>query len=188
MTLSTTFQSKILKTKKRLSKDNWSVTPAIFALLGLLMVMTFCLRSISVSNVYGVTNAEFPVLSAAPGDPAFHNYQETPGRQLRKFTPVVILTNEAFYFGDMAAFSSQFTNIRNKHLIKHVDGEPQLLALLQSLNKWGKSRQHQFGIKMDDVAVFIPSGDIPMPIVIQVLSSISNADMFAKVILGGGLM
>jgi hypothetical protein len=188
MTLSTTFQSKISKTKKRLSNDSYGITAGILAIIGLLAVMTFCLRSVSVSNVYGVINSEFPVMSATPDDPAFHTYRELPEKKLRKFTPVVILTTEAFYFGDMASFSTSYSNVRNKHLIRHVDGEPQLLSLLGSIDKWGRNRHHQFGIKMDDIAVFIPSGDIPMPIVIQVLASLNNADMFKKVVLGGGLM
>jgi len=128
------------------------------------------------------------VLSVAPKDRAFHNFAEKPIKSLRKFTPVIVLTRDAFYFGDMVSFSTQFTNVRNKHVINHIEGEPQLYTLIDSMRKWGQSRQHQFGTKMDDVAVFIPSGDIPMPIVIQVLAGLNTTEYFDKVILGGGMM
>jgi len=156
--------------------------------MGLFVILSYGFRAISIPNVYGLIPAEIPVVSITPDDPAHHNFKETPQKNLRKFTPVVVLTTESFYFGDVDSFTKGFGNVRNKYSIPHVDGEPQLLNLLKSMNNWGKNRHHQLNIKMDDIALFVPSGDIPMPIVLQVLAGLNNSGMFKRVILGSGLI
>jgi hypothetical protein len=156
--------------------------------MAVLVILTYGLRTISVPGVYSIISAEIPVMSVPIEDPAFHNFKEIPNQNLRKFTPTILLTTDAFYFGDMNSFSQNLGNVRDKFMIRHVDGEPQLLTLLKSVDQWGENRQHQHGTKMDDVAMLVPSGEIPLPIVMQVLAGINNSKLFKKVILGGGML
>lgn len=184
----TMFQSKILKTKKRLSDDRWPMVAIGLAVMGLFGVMTFCLRAVTISGVYGAVPAEMPVMSASIADPAFHTYKEQPQQQLRRSTPAVLLTTEAFYFGDLGAFTVNFSDVRDKFIIRHIDGEPQLLTLIDTLDKWAAQAEVNTKQPLEDILVFVPSGDIPMPIVIQVLAGLRQSPRFKRVVLGGGLM
>ena len=188
MRLSTTFQSKISRTKKRLSDGRGVSATAVIAFLGLCAIVTFCIRAIALSGVYGVISVELPVVSAPVDDPAFHNYKEEPRQALTRFTPALVLTTEAFYFGDLNAFSANLGDLRDKYVIRHIDGEPQLLTLIGTMSKWITDRAAHDNIPMDKLLVLIPSGDIPMPIVIQVLAGLKKSPLFEHVILGSGII
>ena len=60
MTVSTMLQLKILKTKKRLSKDNSLAQITIIA-AGLLLILSFMLRAVSLSNKFGSIELVIPV-------------------------------------------------------------------------------------------------------------------------------
>ena len=188
MSLSTTFQSKISRTKKRLSDGRGISAVGVIAYLGLFAVLTFAIRAIAMSGVYGVIAVELPVVSAPVEDPAFHRYKEEPRQALTRFTPALVLTTEAFYFGDLHAFSANLGDIRDKYIIRHIDGEPQLLTLIDTLGKWITDRAAHDNIPIDKLLVLIPSGDIPMPIVIQVLAGLKKSPLFEHVILGSGII
>lgn len=162
-----------------------TVSLAFFALV---TVLTFAMRSVSMPAQYGVVAAEMPVVSAAVDDPGYHRFSETARKSLTKNTPAVVLTTEAFYFGDLAAFTSNFEDVRDKFIIRHVDGEPQLTTLIETMNTWLNDRSARTQVPLDHLLVLVPTGDIPMPIVIQVLAGLKRSPQFERVILGGGLM
>lgn len=182
------FQSRISRTKKRLSDDRWAITAVVVSFLALFAILTFGLRAVMVSGVYGVVRAELPVVPASVKDPGFHGFKEEPRDSLQKSTPAVVLTTEAFYFGDLEAFTSNFSDIRDKFIIRHVDGEPQLAGLVDTMSKWVEERAKSANVPIDKVLVFIPAGDIPMPIVIQVIAGLRKSPHFERVILGSGLI
>lgn len=183
-----TFQSKISRTKKRLSDDRWAVIAVVVSFLGLFAILTFALRATLMPGVYGVIPVEMPVVSTVVDDPAFHRYKETPRDEVRRTTPAVVLTTDAFYFGDLQAFTTNFTDARDKYIIRHVDGEPQLQGLIETMNGWVTDRAKGENVPIDKVLVFIPAGDIPMPIVIQVIAGLKKSPNFERVVIGSGLM
>lgn len=188
MVASTTYRSKISKTKKRLSDDRWAVIAVTLASMGLIAILTFGLRAASLSSVYGVVPAELPVVPLAIDDPAFHNFKETPRHEIGRFTPAVVLTTEAFYFGDLSSFSTTFGNSHDKYALAHVDGEPQLATLVDTMDRWVQERVKGANVPINSELVLIPSGDIPMPIVIQVIAGLRRSPHFSRVILGGGII
>lgn len=188
MSLSMTFQSKISRTRKRLSEGRGVAAVAALALFGLCTVLTFGIRAIALSNVYGVIPVEMPVVAAPPLDPAHHEYREEPKAELTRHTTAVILTTEAFFFSDLESFSSNFAELKDKYILRHVDGEPQLIQLIETLSKWVTERAAHDNVPMDKILVFIPAGDIPMPIVIQVLAGLRKSPLFERVVLGTGII
>lgn len=182
-----TYRSKISRTKKRLSDDRWAISTVIVGFFGLFAVVAFGLRVVNLSWAYGVVPAEIPVATAAIQDPGAFNFKEEPRDSLTPQTPAVFLTTEAFYFGDMAAFSTNFEDPQGKFMIRHVDGEPQLQTLVQTMTDWVSERVHRENVPINKVLVFTPAGDIPMPIVIQVLAGLRQSPHFTRVILGSGL-
>jgi hypothetical protein len=151
-------------------------------------VLTFAVRAAALTGVYGVVSAEIPVLPAAVKDPAFHRYEETPRTVMTKLTPAVVLTTEAFFFGELSAFTVNFADTRDKFMIRHVDGEPQLQLLVDTMEAWVEQRMKTANVPLDDVLVFVPAGDIPMPIVIQVLAGLRHSPRFARVVMGSGII
>jgi hypothetical protein len=151
-------------------------------------VLTFAVRSVSMPAQYGVVAAEMPVVAATVADPGFHRFRETAHQSLTKHTPAVVLTTEAFYFGDLAAFTTNFEDVRDKFIIRHVEGEPQLTTLVETMDRWLTNRAQRQQVPLDKLLVFVPTGDIPMPIVMQVLAGLKQSAHFERVVLGGGLM
>lgn len=188
MTRSMMCLSKISRMKKRLSEDRWPMVALSISIMGLLAIMTFAVRVVTMPGSYGTVPAEIPVMPLSVADPSYHTYKEQPRRELRRSTPAVVLTTEAFYFGDLDAFTSNFSDVRDKFMIRHVDGEPQLLPLIEKMDKWAAQVATSKNQALEDVMVFVPSGEIPMPIVIQVLAGLRKSPRFKRVVLAGGLM
>ena len=61
-------------------------------MLGLMVILSFCLRSTILSGVFGVIQSEIPVLHYPIQDPTKHDFKETPNAWIKKTTPVVVLT------------------------------------------------------------------------------------------------
>src|SRR5207237_1008983 len=139
MTASMMVQSRISRTKRRLSEDRWCIIAITFSLLGLIAILTFGLRAVTLSGVYGVVPLEIPVVSATIKDPGHYGFREEPRDNLGQNTPAVVLTPEAFYFGDLASFTTNFTDMRDKFMIRHVDGVPQLQTLVATMARWVES-------------------------------------------------
>jgi hypothetical protein len=164
------------------------VIAVLVSFLGLFAVVTFALRAVLMPGVYGVVPVEMPVVAVPPADPGFHRFKEEPRDELRRTSPAVVLTTEAFYFGDLQAFTTNFNDPRDKYMIRHVDGEPQLQGLVETMNDWVTKRAAAQNVPIDKVLVFIPAGDIPMPIVIQVIAGLKKSPYFERVVIGSGLM
>lgn len=182
------YQSKILKTKKRLSDDSQAISVVILAVASLLTILGYGFRAVTVESSYGIIPAEIPVIQSDIKDPSFHKFVETPSATLSKFTPAILLTTEAFYFGDIAAFTTKFGESKDKYLLRHVDGEPQLFNLIEIMQKWLEARAKDENIPKQNLLVFVPSGDIPLPIVMQVIAGFHKTSSLNRVILAGGFL
>lgn len=189
MLRSTTLPSKIFATKKRLSSDKATLAQISLAFFGLFAVLIFMLRFESLDSYYGQISTEFPVLQSHLKDPTFHRFEETPRASLSKSTPVLVLSEQAFYFGELRSFTTDYADVRNKFRVSHKDGEPQLGTALEQLKKWSEERKEKSNItNSDGVLIFVPQGLIPMPIVLQVIENVKRDKFFTKVILANGMM
>ena len=180
-------QLKILRTKKRLSDDNWTLRKIFIALMGLLVILSFLLKVVSMSETYGVVDIEIPVLSNPIDDPSSKTFKEQPNAYLDDKTPMIILTDEAFHFGDVNAFSSRLLDVRNKFTIPHQDGSPNIEALTRDTKKWMYSRMSEKKLNHKGILVFAPAENIPMPIVIQCIGILRSLDIFKRVVLASGI-
>ena len=178
---------KISKMKKRLSDETWTVPTILVAILCLLTILTYGFRVVTVESNYGIITAEIPVVRSGVEDPSFHRYSEAPSSLVSKFTPAVLLTTEAFYFGDLSAFTTSFSNSSDKYVLRHIDGEPQLFNLIESMQKWLDERAVISTIPKQNIIVVVPAGDIPVPIIMQVVAAFRKTSHFKRVILGAVL-
>lgn len=186
MTTSTTLQSKISKTKKRLSDDSTLLLPVAIGLMGLIAIFAFALRPISMTWDFGVVEAELPVVSSPLLDKSYKRFSEKPYTYLGQGTPTLILNTDSFVYGDLQAFTKGFSKIRNKFRIDHVEGSPQLGNLVSEMQKWlDRQKNNRNGHK---VLIFVPSAEIPMPVLTQVISGIKRSGMFERVVLGAGFI
>jgi hypothetical protein len=185
MTASTMLLLKISRTKKRLSSNIWQLPIIIIALLALLTFLSSALRGISVPRVYGIVEAEIPVIPAlSQGQSTLSEFDEKTRDGLSEESTVIVLTADRFYFGTLNAFAEGFSEVNNKFYIPHIDGAPDVPKLVSSVHKWQLSRED----KSASSAVFLPSENVPMPIVIQCIAALKDSGLFKNVVLGGGLL
>ena len=188
MTVSTILQSKILKTKKKLSDDQWGLSIILIGIMSVMVIMSFAFRSVTISGDYAAVSGTIPVMSVPPKDHSFHRFMEKPTRNIDQTTPTVVLTTDAFYFGALESFSNKFSGLRNKFKIIHADGAPVLGKLLQDISRWQSKRVADSKIRTNGIVVFVPTGEVPQPIVIQVMAALKKSSLFDTVILGSGMM
>ncbi|MBF0443139.1 MAG: hypothetical protein HQK54_14620 [Oligoflexales bacterium] len=173
--------------KKRLSNETWQIRVIILAILALMVILTFGFRSTSISGYLGLIEAEIPVLPISFEDKAYHNFVETPDAEITSTTPVVVLTAKRFYFGDVDAFSTRFFDVRNKFYIDHVEGAPDISSLISTMSKWFYQRMSEQKISERGILIFLPSEEIPMPIIIQTIAGLKSSPFFKRVILANGI-
>lgn len=181
MTALTILQSKILRTKKRLSNNVWYLPIIVLALMLLMSFLSTALRGIGMPGSFGIITAEFPVISDERTIMPEETWAE-PRANFDNNAALVILTTDKFYFGQLSSFGKDLSAVNNKFQISHIEGAPDLPRLVQDLRKW------QSEVKASRSLVFVPTEDIPMPIVIQCFQAFKTAGIFDHVILGGGLL
>jgi hypothetical protein len=156
--------------------------------MGLMFYLSSVLRAISMAGRYGLIEAEIPVVQIPIQDTGFKHFTEKSSETLSADTPLVLLTREAFFFGTVGSFSQDLTNVRNKFYIPHADGAPQLNRLAKDMNRWMEEIAEETGKAKARTVLFLPTEDIPMPIVIQCISGLRSSRLFDKVVVGGGLI
>lgn len=184
-------QPMILKMKKRLSDDFWLAPIATLSFISVAIIASYSLRTTSISWKYGMVEGKIPVVKAPSATPAKgvsleRNLPtlEQSERIMDDETVAVFLTRSAFYFGPISSFTENFSNVRNKFKIDHENGAPQADMLLSTLNLWAKAERRTLSKQV----VFVPTSEIPMPIVIKVMSTLKNSNLFSHVVLGSGII
>jgi len=157
------------------------------ATMGLAAILIFAIRSLSMPADYGGIPVEIPVMPVFLEDPAHHTYRRGASYELQPSTATVVLTTRAIYYGDMNSFTSDYRSVRNKIVLHHIDGRPQLKGLLNTVKSWNRGRSPD-AQQQHEVVVFVPSGDIPAPIVLQIVEALRGEGYFKRVVLGGGLI
>lgn len=182
MTVLTTLPSKISKTKKRLSDESWTMAIVFTALIAVFGLFMFAMRPTILSSGYGIVRSEIPVvvLDQESHERLKKNVKVT---DLDNHSPIVILTPQEFYFGTVQAFTQDLSNVRNKYIIPHIDGAPDMASLDRQMRQW-RQQNHT----SDELLVLLPTGNIPMPIVVQVLDGFRRISLYKKVILASGVL
>jgi hypothetical protein len=174
--------------KKKSSEQDWPTAISIVGLLGLFAILTFAFRAVTMPGNYSVVSGEIPLVPAVVDDPAFHNFEENTQHSVREQTMAVMLTTKGFYFGDLSAFSRSMEKKGGRYVVPHVDNTPRTGDLIEEMAAWRKRRQQTENVPDEHILVFVPSGDIPMPIVIQVMAQLREHGNFERIILGGGFV
>jgi hypothetical protein len=189
MQISQMLQSKISGTKKRLSETvlNESVLSSI-AICGLLLILTYASRVVTLGGSWGFIPLDIPVVSVPIPDNGTHTYTAHPKNVIGQSTLVVALTAREIIFGDLAAFTTQKDDVRNKFLVPHIDGSPQVKTLLQQIDEWSEDRARRLGIRSDGLVILVPDTSIPVAIIAGVSESLRASNKFTHVMLGGGLI
>lgn len=187
MIASTMLQLKILRTKKRLYNLVWYLPIIVLCTMGLCLILSFSLRAISTAGMYGLVPAEIPILFVPIKDPTLKNYEPDTSGTILGTTPLVILTKTAFIFGELSSFTTSITNIRNKFVVPHINGSPNLRKLVNDMEKWIFKRSSKNKITHQGIVVFLPADEIPAPIVIQTVDGLRKRDLFNRVVLSGGV-
>jgi hypothetical protein len=159
--------------------------------MGLLAITTFALRASSISWVYNTVSGSIPIAihtkaSLNKGLSLAHNIDRdtTSKNMITESSLAIVLTRKAFYFGTAKSFSDDYSNIRNKIYIEHLNDAPQVDLLKKTITTWSKAEQY----KLDRNVILIPSDEIPMPVIIQVMASLKKDGQFAQIVLGNGLI
>jgi len=154
----------------------------------LLIYLSSTLRAISMAGRYGLVEAEIPVLAVPMDDGTFTRFKEQSTESLGDRTPLLLLTREAFIFGTLKAFATDLSSVRDKFYVPHEEGAPHLPKLSLDLSKWMLEKSEESEGSLPRVLIFMPTEDIPMPIVIQCLAALKKSGLFDKIIIGGGLV
>jgi hypothetical protein len=137
---------------------------------------------------WGLIEVDIPVVSVPFDDPTQHNFRERPSASVGSQTLIIALTPTELIFGDLAAFSAQRSDVRNKFLVPHRDGSPQIATLLTQYQSWEADRKNRLGIRSDGIAILLPDPAIPMPIIAATVDMIKSSGKFEHVAIGGGLL
>ena len=146
------------------------------------------MRGVLLSRHHGTIDGDIPVVMTPVEDPGLHRFSSRVEASLRRTTATVVMTADAFYFSDMKAFSEDFSDPGNKYVVRHVDREPQLQTLIKTMDMWFAERSRENEIRPDGVVVFAPSGEIPMPIVMQVMDGLRTSQNIQKVVMAAGIL
>ena len=150
----------------------------IIAIMGVLEILSFGLRTTTLSWNFGLVPTKIPVLYQEFDDETSsskHNQEITAN------TPMIVLNDHALYFGTAAAFSTNYRDVRSKFVVPHHEGAPQVQNLLTQLAKWKPDLASQ-------PVLLLPSPDWPAAVVIQMIHYLRESDHFSHVVLAGGYL
>ena len=188
--------------KKRLSKDSFSGPVLILAVFGLLLILTYAVRTVAMPREHGLVQLSMPVVPAGLSEGLGQLRSAGQKVELGKATPMVVLTTDALFFGDLHSFTEDFADPRKKYKIAHSNGAPQLGVLTDQMQRWSAKRAKKVksaavsGSKKvvgntsnkspqkKQLIIFLPAPEVPMPIVIQIVAALEAS---SKVVLATSL-
>ena len=177
--------SMISKTKKRLSEDRFSTSVYLLAFLGLGHFLTASIRTTSLAWSYGVVSTSIPVMEIEqPEESDFATHDDKDSLYtIGEHTPMLVLGDQALYFGATKAFTENFYQIQDKTRIPHIDGSPQVSKLLKQLYSWQRERKLLQGIEKHPVMLLLPGEQWPMAVIIQIMAALKQSKTYQTVIL-----
>lgn len=181
--------SKISATKKRLSNsilNDFSLFS--LAICGLLLVLMYASRTITMGGEWGIVPLDLPVASLPIRDKGLHSFTDHTKSVIGHETLVVALTTKELIFGDLGAFTVQKDDVRNKFIVPHADGSPQVSLLLTQFEVWSNDRARRKGIRSDGLVIVVPDAQVPIAVIAGVAERLRRSQKFSHVILGGGVI
>jgi hypothetical protein len=176
-----------LRTKKKSSNDLFWLAAVTLPFLGLLGIMTFLVRVLTLQGTYGSVGAVIPVVASNIEDPARHNFREVPKEFVDGRTVTIAVTEKALFFGELQNFTRGIDDENMRYKIEHVEGSPQVGLLIGQLEAWIKSRRMNENIPKEHLLVLLPTKNIPMPILLQIMQALKNTKQYDNIILGTGI-
>ena len=155
------------------------------AFLALGQIFSHGMRSVSLNWNYGLLKSKIPVLALKKDNPT--GTPESSSRIISSNTPVIVLGEEAFYFGDLSSFTKGYRQIRDKYKVPHQEGSPQMIQLQKAINRWKKTKKLNKGVKTDDFAILLPSEQWPVAVITQIMSFLKQYSGFRDIILASEL-
>ncbi len=189
MPVQQTLRQKIFETKKRLSKP--SISDQNLWCMGVACLLVFLTIGgilLTRTSRWGIVMLDIPVASQPPADEMLNHFREDPETSLNATTSVLALTPKELIIGDIASFTSQKSDPRNKFVINHLDGSPQVSVALDQMEKWRDDRKRRLGIRHDNILILLPDAAVPIAIVSAVADKVRKTKDFSHIIMGGGLM
>lgn len=157
-------------------------------LIGMINVLSYGMRTVSLSWQFGVIRSVIPIMQAPVKEFQLEDDTVTvkQSNAIRKTTPLIILANDAFYVGDLNAFTNGFSEVRNKLKVPHHAGSPQVGELINVLKKWNRSRKVQFKTEPSEFAVLLPGEQWPVAVIIQIMHYLKEQMIYKHIILASG--
>lgn len=180
-----TLQSKILKTKKKLSSPWQHQVLISFAIFTTFAALSYALHGFNLSWPHGLVLLDIPVVLNENEIPE-NALELVETSTLNQESLVVAITESAIFWGQLSAFTDDYYKKNNKYIVPHLDQRPNLISLLENLQKW-KEDEKQTGPEQAPL-VIIASSVIPMPIIIQTVAALREHGGFQQVVLGDGLL
>jgi hypothetical protein len=182
-------QQKIFATKKRLSEPTFSDQMLwCLGLCCLLAVITFSGRLLTRSGEWGIITLDLPVASEPFADEMLNGFKESPATSINPHTVVLAVTPSELIFGDVLSFTSQKNDVRNKYVLAHSDGSPQVNDAIKQITSWQEDRRRRQSIRPDGILVVLPDPGVPIAVVAVVVDKIKKTGSFSHVVLGGGIL
>ncbi len=181
----TILQLKISKTKKKLSSPWQHQVLISFAIFSTCTVFSYALHSFNLSWPHGVVLSSIPVV-IDDEQPALKALELVETSTLDQDSLVVAITESAIFWGKLAAFTDEYFKKNNKYMIPHHDQRPNMIELLENLQKWrAETPNSEQG---HHPVIVVASPTIPMPIVIQTIAALREHGGYQQVVLADGLL
>lgn len=182
-------QSKISGMKKRLSESVISdAVLSSIALCALLAIVMYASRAVSIGGTWGFIDVDLPVVSQPFLDNSIHTFKENADVSIGNATLVVAVTPTEMIFGDLPAFTRHRNDVRNKFIVPHADGSPQVATLLQQSSEWSLDRKNRLGIRSDGLVIVLPDPRVPIAVISGVIANLRASKTFSHVVLAGGVL
>lgn len=194
---------------KKKSSNNVA-TVAILGFCSLIVILSYLMRTISVSSTYGAVDVDIPVMAVplrdtsnlttavpsgtvelAAKNPSAsketatgrHTDSKKDEVMLGDHSPMVFLAENKAYFGRLTAFTQKLSATHNKFAF--AAGSPEdFTRFAKTFVQW----QGKVAGLSPGVVLIVPAKEVAMDKVIHMIAALKNRPEIDRVILGGGLL
>ncbi len=181
--------SKISGTKKRLSESVISDSALSWlSLCSLLVILAYASRAITLGGSFGLITLDIPLVSLPFTDRGAHHFAEKTVASISSSTLIIAVTPGEMIFGDLVAFTAHRDDVRNKFIVPHREGSPQVASLLVQADEWMLDRKNRLSIRADGLVVVLPDPGVPVAVISGIVERLKSSQKFTHVMLAGGVL
>lgn len=183
-------------------------TVAILGFCSLIVILSYLMRTISISSTYGAVDVDIPVMAVPLRDTATQASSPSSGsvelaaktlgtsRQtgrptdskeggvmLGDHSPMVFLAENKAYFGRLTAFTQKLSATHNKFAFAAQSPED-FTRFAKTFVQW----QGKVAGLSPGVVLIVPAKEVAMDKVIHMIAALKNRPEIDRVVLGGGLL